>query len=650
MKKVRFVLRYLGVTGLVALLVVLAACRDDKADDGPETEPQPAVEVEANSQGVLILRGDQPEAMVVAEPVALAAGHRVAVEEQGRVSMRLAGVLTAELFQPGQILFEELFVGEQGVAITLQQEGGVLLADFNPTERREHQLTIQTDTATLTTPGTELLVVQEPQTSLEWVVNLGESGQEIQVSAGGVTQTVRADTARWMSPDAAPSEAISVDQKRLQAWFNSVREEETELTLSEVLMSPANLIATTASLPALPKLNQPVELERSEQGAVKLSLDSEGLFGSPTYVFEDCSGDGAKDIVLRTGTIRLDFRSLKARAMALDVMVINRAESGYGALWGFDAAGTEIAQEPVTVESGQRQTLSLRPAQPLQSAELAMIDGCLMGFSLTPPSEAPEPSRPQAAATPEPQGDVVVNILAEPEQAVGERSQLEALPVGGDSELGSLDIDGELDDWNALSRRSGQSWTSFETITFDEGCSRRYPGSEGNPDLSAQVQFAYDDQYLYVAFQVEDDGYVAYSGEGERYFLGDSPQLSLDMDLQGDINNATRSGDDWQVDFLPDPDSPQVALWQLGSLTSRPFDQAQTAVSPTETGYVLEAALPWRAFNVSPEAGARVGLAANVNDSDTPGARAQECIISTAPGRVWNDPTTWGTLHLKPAN
>ena len=38
----------------------------------------------------------------------------------------------------------------------------------------------------------------------------------------------------------------------------------------------------------------------------------------------------------------------------------------------------------------------------------------------------------------------------------------------------------------------------------------------------------------------------------------------------------------------------------------------------------------------------------NINDNDTPGSNAQECIISTAPQRRWDDPTTWGTLFLKP--
>jgi hypothetical protein len=130
--------------------------------------------------------------------------------------------------------------------------------------------------------------------------------------------------------------------------------------------------------------------------------------------------------------------------------------------------------------------------------------------------------------------------------------------------------------------------------------------------------------------------------------MGDSPQLSLDMDLQGDYSEAVRNQDDWQIDFLPDAAAPQVALWQLGSLSSRLFEEARVAVSLTPGGYLLEAALPWTSLGTSPQPGERLGVAANVNDNDTPGTNGQECIISSAPERQWDDPTTWGTLLLVP--
>ncbi len=223
-------------------------------------------------------------------------------------------------------------------------------------------------------------------------------------------------------------------------------------------------------------------------------------------------------------------------------------------------------------------------------------------------------------------------------------TQLEAFPLGAGTETSPLNINGDPADWETL---PGQ-WTEFNTITFNQSCATRYPNSNLPTDLAGRVRFAYDNTFLYVAFQVDDDGYVGYSGEDQTYFLGDSPQLSLDMDFLGDYGDASRNSDDWQVDFLPTPDAPQIILWQLGSLSARPFAEAQVAVTPTASGYFLEAALPWSAFNLSPKAGDRLGLAANINDNDSPNTNSQECIISTAPDRQWDVPSTWGTLLLSP--
>jgi hypothetical protein len=72
------------------------------------------------------------------------------------------------------------------------------------------------------------------------------------------------------------------------------------------------------------------------------------------------------------------------------------------------------------------------------------------------------------------------------------------------------------------------------------------------------------------------------------------------------------------------------------------------AVTATTAGYLVEAALPWESFGVSLRPGDRLGLAANINDNDTPDRNVQECIVSTAPQRVWDSPPTWGTLYLRP--
>jgi hypothetical protein len=232
-----------------------------------------------------------------------------------------------------------------------------------------------------------------------------------------------------------------------------------------------------------------------------------------------------------------------------------------------------------------------------------------------------------------------------------ENGRFLAAALGGQAYEPRIEIDGKVEDWQVLTELSGVDWTAFETVAYDAACANPYPTPSASPDLAGRVRFAYDETYLFLAFLVEDDGYVGYTGDDQRYFLGDAAQLLLDLDLAGDFYRASLSPDDVQIDLHPGLEaaggpSSRAALWQLDGLQSRLLQEARVAAVPTESGYFLEAAVPWQALNFAPQPGARLGLAASVNDNDTPGSNVQECLVSTAPRRDWTDPTTWGTLIL----
>jgi hypothetical protein len=195
-------------------------------------------------------------------------------------------------------------------------------------------------------------------------------------------------------------------------------------------------------------------------------------------------------------------------------------------------------------------------------------------------------------------------------------------------------------------------WTSFSSVVYDAACAaNRSPEAV---DLAGHVRFAWDENYLYVAFVVVDEIIVPYSGTDQRYFLGDAPQLLLDVDLPGDFRQSTLSADDLQIDLYANlleaqgPTTGRAALWQLDILRARDFKEAQVAAAPATIGSFLEAALPWKSLGFTPQPGASLGLAASVSDNDTPRSNTQECMISTAPQRDWQNPTTWGTLILTP--
>ncbi|MCB0210964.1 MAG: hypothetical protein KDJ52_16610, partial [Anaerolineae bacterium] len=345
----------------------------------------------------------------------------------------------------------------------------------------------------------------------------------------------------------------------------------------------------------------------------------------------------------------MDFNTVQARVQALDVGVFNRMAAGNGSLQVFDAVGDEIGRILLDVGPGEIQTLSLRDQKYFHQARLILGDACFLGLSLTPPGETRDlvdevQARP---ITENLQSDAVVNVLQSAATRSSENGNFQAPFVGANSSIGTITIDGDPDDWDALAENS-LGWTTFSAITYDEGCATRFPNAGSLTDLSARMQLAFNEEFLYVAFITNDDGLVTYSGSDDRLFLGDSPQLLLDLDLNSDFDDAKLSADDVQIDFLPDTTAPRAAFWQLSSLTSRPFVNASVAVTLTDTGYFLEAALPWQGMGFTPRQGDRIGIVVSVSDNDTPGSNAQQCIVSTSPARDWQNPGTWGTALLMP--
>jgi hypothetical protein len=635
---------------LLVLGGLLSACIPRNVPLGPNQplvgERPDKIEIEVARDGVFKLQNEQPEALPLAQRLPIEPGQIVKVDEKGRALLHLGNVLTLELLQGSQVQVERFSVNQEKAEIELRTEGGALIVDLRPSATPENLLTLYTPLTTITAANmARFTVISEDNNALEWVVGLAAREGDLLVTAENVAKPVIGGQARWVTVAGEPSPVIPADRS-VEVWLNGARNNSPQLDLSEVLLAPTNILADTGAITRLPAPGTPFEIARADQGVVNLTLDPEGIFGSPIYILEDCNGDDIQDIVVRNGVLTMDFRNVLGRIQALDISLLNRSEPGQGLLQTFDPAGREIDRQQLQVGPGVVQTLSMRSNRRYYGARLIVGDACFLGFSLTPPGQDGEPGSARPV-TENLQSAPVVNVL---ETSSAERpplnSRLQAPFIG---ELGFIKIDGEPGEWDILARQNNLTQTDFSTITYDDGCARRAPGSELLTDLAGRVQLAYDGQFLYAAFVVNDDGLVTYSGPDQRYFLGDSPQLLLDLRLSDDFEDAQLSSDDIQVDLLPNIDAPQVALWQLSNLSSGPLTGAQVAIRPTDTGYFVEAALPWQGLGFVPRPGDRLGIVASVSDNDTPGTNAQECIISTSPQRDWRNPTTWGTVLLRPA-
>ncbi len=725
------------------------------ATDTPLAPTQPVgdrVETEADRDGVFLIdEGGERSGLLAPGQAFLGVGEGVDVDEAGRAILRFGDLLTVEVLRDGELLLQELSRDQQSAFITVLQNGGTLVNDFNPEEEIDRRLTVQTEFATITATGTRFLVVREAGSPLEWIVGLDSAEGDLEVTSEGVTKGVVSGQARWIAPVGEPSPGISADMGAVSDWIGNLQGGDQVREVGDVLWAPADLLVTGLDFPGISAVGEPFDVE-----GVGITLGPQGEYG-----FRDCNGDGLLEYALLDGRIELDLRHILNRVRALDVTVFNNAGVGAGELLGLDPARAPIESRFVEVGAGDVQVLSLRAEEPFHYAVLTMQDGCFLGFSLTPPAEGGEAGPPRSALntgpfvridSPEdgssdtvngftlegisqvpfernlvvrvetsdgeviqetplfveggdfggPPGrfsapvfvdaqlpaDVVVrvqdlsardgSILAEDQVSLSpllpaqverppENGRIVAVKAGVPGAVPQIIIDGKPDDWLALQESSGVEWSPISSIVFDRDCANRYPESPQAPpeDVLGQVYMAYDQEFLYAAFVVEDEWFVGYSGPDERYYRGDAPQLLLDVDLAGDFDQPALSSDDLQVDLLPGVDgpgdSPSVALWQLESLTSQVYPGASIAAVPLTTaqrftivavpsarGYFVEAALPWRNLGFFPSMAPTLGVAASLSDNDTPGTDVQECMISSAPQRDFRNPTTWGTLVLQP--
>jgi hypothetical protein len=176
-------------------------------------------------------------------------------------------------------------------------------------------------------------------------------------------------------------------------------------------------------------------------------------------------------------------------------------------------------------------------------------------------------------------------------------------------------------------------------------------GWDGTADVTASWRLGWDGTNLYVAVEVVDNVHVQ-TQTGNQTFRGDSLDIQLDTNRS---NSPTEpSPDNFQFILSPGdfgglpPSAFRFQGTDGGQILDAPGGHHLIlAAQPTDSGYTLEAAIPWSDLNTTPSPGLVLGLALNANDNDTPGTAVQEVMMSHVPGRTLTNPSTWGTLTLR---
>jgi hypothetical protein len=179
----------------------------------------------------------------------------------------------------------------------------------------------------------------------------------------------------------------------------------------------------------------------------------------------------------------------------------------------------------------------------------------------------------------------------------------------------------------------------------------------GESDNTARFTLKWDFDNLYLAIKVADDNLYNSVDQTMRpeLYKGDSVEILLDKDLQGDYCSAYMSGDDYQLGISPGS-LPSPGGWALYSYLWYPLDlkgekvvtiASALTVAPDPIGYIIEAAIPWSVFEGAPAGSEMYGFALSVSDNDHAGEN-QDGMISTSKKRTTHsNPMLWGNLQIE---
>ena len=167
-------------------------------------------------------------------------------------------------------------------------------------------------------------------------------------------------------------------------------------------------------------------------------------------------------------------------------------------------------------------------------------------------------------------------------------------------------IDGNLADWK------GVQWIN-PTQQFAYELS--YKRWEGKKDLNARFAFAYDNRFIYIAAEVQDDVHVAKRKDGDIW-LNDSIQIAFDP-LFNPHPPGNYAPDDSEIGFSLVEGVPVVYRWTQWSGAPGKVPGAKVAIVRKDDTTVYEAAVPFLELSpLTPSFPGRCGINVAVNDAD----------------------------------
>ena len=199
-------------------------------------------------------------------------------------------------------------------------------------------------------------------------------------------------------------------------------------------------------------------------------------------------------------------------------------------------------------------------------------------------------------------------------------------------------IDADLTGWTNI-----PSYVSTFTVY-------NQPWWDGSNDLDAFWRMAWDSVNLYISVVIVDDTHVQ-TQQPITAYRGDSVEIQIDTDRLGDLTERVNV-DDFQIIMSPGnfgaipPGAYRFRGTNENRMVGAPGHSITVSSVKTDTGYVLEAVIPWSDLELRPVDNLVLGIALSANDNDVPDSAVQVVMKSHVDTRTFDMPETWGTLIL----
>jgi len=175
---------------------------------------------------------------------------------------------------------------------------------------------------------------------------------------------------------------------------------------------------------------------------------------------------------------------------------------------------------------------------------------------------------------------------------------------------GGLRIDGFLKDW-----------PSSGTIVLNQDLNKEFGTFDGPEDLGAGIRFAWDKEYLYFVAKVTDDDVVV-KRTGKNIWRDDLFELYADPEGDGLIWGDAR---DYQLGFRPEQGDKAMVAWSWFQGGEDPLEGEKVRAKSysDDKGYIIEGAIRWDYFGVTPQPGKVIRLSPAVHEIDRKGSEGK---------------------------